>query len=144
MKSRVYERAAEVQSFGIGMEHIGGSARLAMRDHIRKCRKQEVVKLLVFHRVVLNGQPGRALEGYAVGRIGKHKVRAFSVHQLFNVLGGSCITAHQTMPTDHPDIAPLHKSGFFKSGGKVVVIVFRIIGVVFDKVLQFLFVKTRK
>ena len=74
VEASVDERPAEVQTFRIGMEHISHAAFFEVVCHTLESREQEVVKLLVFHAVVLNGESAGTLERYTVGRIGQNEV----------------------------------------------------------------------
>ncbi len=57
VESRRLECAAEIQSLGIGMEHINRGIALHVLLHIYECGKKEVIELLIFH-VVIPDLPG--------------------------------------------------------------------------------------
>ena len=114
MEPGVNERFPEVQSLGIRMEHIGHTAFLQMLRHALKSREEEVIKLLVFHGVVLNGQATGTFERDAIGRIRHNKVGLPASHEQGHILSGGGVPAHKAVPAHCPDIAPLHKGGFFQ------------------------------
>ena len=68
----VDKRPAEVQSLGVGMEHIGRAAFLQHVRHVLESGKQEGVELLILHTVVLDRQAAGAFERHTVRRIGQN------------------------------------------------------------------------
>ena len=70
----VDECTAEVQPFGVCVEHISRTAFFEVCRHTLKRSQQEAVELLVLHAVVLDGQTAGAFERYTVGRIGQDQI----------------------------------------------------------------------
>ena len=142
MEPGVNERFPEVQPLSVRMEHIGCAAFLQMLRHALKCREEEVVKFLVFHGVVLDGQAAGTFKGDAIGRVRHDKVGLPALHQLRHILGGSGIPAHKAVPADCPDIAPLHKGCFLQRSGQVkIVIPGFAAGIIRKQFCQFLLIK---
>ena len=81
----VLEGAAEVQSFGVGVENIGARTFLTNPDHARKRGEQEVIELIAIHLVILDRQARAGFKGDIVWRVREHKVRALPIHQSLNV-----------------------------------------------------------
>ena len=103
---------AEVQTFGVRMEHIDGS--IASHDglHIGESVEQELIECVVCHVVVLN-LPSRAFIVHIVRRVCDHEVGLDVAHQ--SVVGFLLrgITANQTVPTERPNVANFGEGGLF-------------------------------
>ncbi len=142
MEAGVNERLSKIQPLGICMEHIGRAAFLQMFRHAFKSGEQEVVKFLIFHGIVLDGQTAGTFEGNTIRRVRHDKVGFFTIHEQSHILGGSGIPAYKAVPAHGPDVATLHKGGFLQCGGQVEVIILRFAaGIIRKQVCQFLLVK---
>lgn len=124
------------------MEHISCAAFLQMLRHALKSGEEEVIKLLVFHGIVLDGQTTGTFEGNAIGRVRHDEIGLPAVHEQSHILGGGDIPAYKAVPAHRPDITPLHKGGFLKRGGQVKIIIPGFAaGIIRKQVGQFLLVK---
>ena len=123
MEPGINERFSEIQPLSVRMEHIGRAAFLQMLRHALECREEEVVKFLVFHGIVLDGQAAGTFEGDAIGRVCHDEVGFPAVHEQSHILGGGGVPTHKAVPADCPDIAPLHKGGFLQRGGQVKIVI---------------------
>ena len=142
VEASVDERPAEIQTFGVCVEHISRAAFFEMVCHTLESGEQEAVEFLVFHAVVLNGQPAGAFERHSVGRIGQDEVCFRIAHKCIYIFRAGRVTAHETMPTDCPHVAALHKGSLLQRCGQVEIIVLRIAArSVGEQVSQFLFIE---
>ena len=76
----------EVQALSVRMEHISRAAFLQMLRHALKCGEEEVIKLLVFHGIVLDGQTTGTFEGNAIGRVRHDEIGLPAVHEQSHIL----------------------------------------------------------
>ena len=142
MKPGVNKRLSEVQPFCVRMEHIGRATFLQMLRHALESREEEVVKLLIFHGVVLDGQAAGTFEGDAIGRVRHDEVSLPAIHEQGHILGGGGVPAHKAVPAHCPDIAPLRKGGFLQRSGQVkIVIPGFAAGIIRKQFCQFLLIK---
>ena len=104
---------AEVQTFGVRMEHIDGS--IAGHDglHIGESVEQELIECVVCHVVVLN-LPSRAFIVHIVRRVRDHEVGLDVAHQSIVGFLLCGIAANQTVPTERPNVASLGEGGLFQ------------------------------
>ena len=145
MEPGVNERLSEVQALGVRMEDVCRAALFERVSHALECREQEGIELIVLHGIVLYGKTAGTLEGHAIRRIGHDEVGFLAVHQLRYVLCGCGVTAHETVPSDRPDIPAFHEGCLLKRSGKVKVVIL-CPGVIFilKQVGQFFLVKARE
>ena len=142
VESRIDKRPAEVQSFRIGMEHICSAAFFEVVCHTLESGEQKVIELLVFHAVVLNGQPAGAFERYPIWGIGQNEVCFRVAHKSADIFGTGRVAAHEAMPADRPNISSLHKGSLLQRSGQVEIVVLCFaVGIIREQVSQFLFIK---
>ena len=113
MKSGINESFTEIQPFRICMEYIGRTALFQMFRHSLKGGQQECIKLLVLHTVILYGQTAGTLKRDAIGRIGQNEICLCISHKSRYIFRRCCITAHQLVSANCPNIATLYKSCLF-------------------------------
>ena len=142
MESGINERLSEVQPLSVRMEHIGRAAFLQMLRHALESGEEEVIKLLILHGIILDGQAAGTFEGDAIGRVCHDEVGFPAVHEQSHILGRGGVPAHKAVSAHRPDIAPLHKGGFLQRGGQVKIIIPGFAaGIIRKQVFQLLFVK---
>lgn len=107
----VDERSAEVQPFGVGVEHIRTAALLTHACHVGKRCEQELVEGVGLHRVVFDCESIGGLEGDVVGRVGEHQVRALAVHEHRDIVCVGGVPADEPVPADGPDVPALDEGG---------------------------------
>ena len=141
MEARVDECFPEIEAFRIGMEHIRRCARTQKTYCRSKSIVEELVELLIFHAVVLDGQSGGTFEGYSVRRIRQQQIGFLSVHECGDIVHTGGIATHEPVPSDRPDIALLHEGCLFQRGGEIEVIVFRVVIVGSEEICELLIIE---
>ena len=135
---------AEVQPFGVRMEHIDGSIAGHDSLYIGEGVEQELVEGVVCHIVVLDFT-GRTFIIYVVRRVRDHEVGLDVAHQ--SVVGFLLrgIAADQTVPTERPYVTGLGEGGFFQLLVHIEIIVMNaVLQAVLEKVVDLGGVKTGK
>lgn len=109
-----------------GYRTLAGSSLAAYLSgirHILQRQQQEAVEFFILDAVILDSQARGAFEGNAIRRVSHDEVGALTAHEALHVFRLGGITAEQPVPADRPEIARLHKGGFFQRGGQVKVII---------------------
>ncbi|CAB0562267.1 hypothetical protein CIP107532_01810 [Corynebacterium diphtheriae] len=117
------ERFAEVQPFGVGVEHISRPTLVENARHVGERGEQELVEGVGLHRVVFDREPVGGLEGHVVGRVGEHQVRACAVHEHPDIVCVGSVPADQPVPADGPDVPALDEGGGLESGGEIEAVI---------------------
>nr|DAK40850.1 MAG TPA: hypothetical protein [Caudoviricetes sp.] len=123
MESRVHKCTAEVQPFGVRMEHIRRATLFQSVRHILQRQQQETVELFILDAVVLDGQSAGALEGDSIRRVRHDEIGAFAAHESLHVFRLGGVSAEQLVPAHSPQIAGFHKCRFLQRGGQVEIVI---------------------
>ena len=125
------------------MEHICCTAFFQVRRHVLKCRKQEFIKLIVCHLIVLDGKSIGTFKGHIVRRICYDEVCFLTIHKSCYIFGGCGITTHEAVSADCPDIPTLYKGCLLKGGRQIEIIIFCLRLIISgEKVSNLIIVKT--
>ena len=127
LEACVLEGTAEVQTFGISVEHIRRCALLTHFRDLGKGGEQELVEGVRAHLVVLDRQAVGRFESDVVWRVGEHEVGALAIHERGDVVGAGGVAADEAMPSNRPHIPTLGERGGFQGGCQVEVVVLHVV-----------------
>ena len=126
VEPRIHKGFSEVQTLGIRMKNVCGTAFFQVGSHVLKCGQQELIEFFALDGVILNGKSIRGFERNAVGRVRQHKIGFLSVHERGNIPGACGITAHEPVSADRPYIPALHKGSLFQHIVQIEIIILHI------------------